>query len=34
MIIERHEGHLSAASAHPRGAVFRVVLPAGTPRNP
>jgi signal transduction histidine kinase len=29
MIIERHEGHLSAASAHPRGAVFRVVLPAG-----
>ena len=29
MIIERHEGHLSVAPAHPRGAVFRVVLPAG-----
>jgi signal transduction histidine kinase len=29
MIIERHAGHLSVASAHPRGAVFRVVLPAG-----
>ena len=29
MIIERHEGRLSAAPAHPRGAVFRMVLPAG-----
>jgi len=29
MIIERHEGQLSAAPAHPRGAVFRMVLPAG-----
>ena len=28
MIIERHEGELSAAPAHPRGSVFRVVLPA------
>lgn len=27
MIIERHQGKLSAAAAHPRGAVFRVVLP-------
>jgi C4-dicarboxylate-specific signal transduction histidine kinase len=29
MIIERHAGHLSAAPAHPRGCVFRLVLPAG-----
>jgi K+-sensing histidine kinase KdpD len=29
MIIERHDGELSAAPAHPRGAVFRMVLPAG-----
>jgi signal transduction histidine kinase len=27
MIVERHDGELSAAAAHPRGAVFRVVLP-------
>jgi signal transduction histidine kinase len=27
MIIERHDGELSAAPAQPRGAVFRVVLP-------
>jgi C4-dicarboxylate-specific signal transduction histidine kinase len=31
MIIERHEGQLSASPAHPRGCVFRVVLPAGRP---
>ena len=31
MIIERHEGQLSAAPAHPRGAVFRMILPAGRP---
>jgi signal transduction histidine kinase len=28
MIIERHDGRLSAAPAHPHGSVFRVVLPA------
>jgi two-component system, NtrC family, sensor kinase len=28
MIIERHDGELSAAPANPRGAVFRIVLPA------
>jgi signal transduction histidine kinase len=27
MIIQRHSGQLSAAPAHPRGAIFRVVLP-------
>jgi signal transduction histidine kinase len=27
MIVERHEGQLSVASAHPRGAIFRIVLP-------
>jgi signal transduction histidine kinase len=27
MIVERHEGRLSATSADPRGAVFRIVLP-------
>jgi signal transduction histidine kinase len=27
MIIDRHGGRLSASPAHPRGAVFRVVLP-------
>jgi signal transduction histidine kinase len=31
MIIERHEGQLLAAPAHPRGSVFRVVLPAARP---
>jgi two-component system, NtrC family, sensor kinase len=29
MIVERHGGHLSVASAQPRGSIFRVVLPAG-----
>jgi signal transduction histidine kinase len=29
MIIERHEGQLSASPAHPRGSVFKVILPAG-----
>lgn len=28
MIIERHEGKLSAAPAYPRGSVFRMILPA------
>lgn len=28
MIVERHDGRLSAAPARPRGSVFRVVLPA------
>jgi signal transduction histidine kinase len=28
MIVERHAGKLSAAPARPRGAIFRVVLPA------
>lgn len=27
MIIERHEGQLSASPAHPRGTIFRIVLP-------
>jgi signal transduction histidine kinase len=27
MIIERHEGHLSVWPAHPRGSIFRIVLP-------
>src|SRR5262249_50076472 len=27
MIIERHAGELSASPAHPRGAIFQVVLP-------
>jgi signal transduction histidine kinase len=31
MIIERHAGQLSVAPAHPRGAIFRVILPAGAP---
>jgi PAS domain S-box-containing protein len=31
MIIERHDGQLSASPAHPRGSIFRVVLPAGRP---
>ena len=31
MIIERHEGQLSAAQAHPRGSIFQVVLPVGKP---
>ncbi len=31
MIIERHGGELSASPAHPRGAVFRVVLPVTPP---
>jgi len=29
MIMERHAGQLSAAPAHPRGCIFRLVLPAG-----
>jgi signal transduction histidine kinase len=29
MIIERHEGQLSASLVDPRGAVFRIVLPVG-----
>jgi two-component system, NtrC family, sensor kinase len=29
MIIERHAGQLSTAPAHPRGTIFRVVLPVG-----
>jgi signal transduction histidine kinase len=29
MIVERHEGKLSAAPAHPRGSIFQVTLPAG-----
>jgi signal transduction histidine kinase len=28
MIVERHGGQLSAASAQPRGSIFRIVLPA------
>ena len=28
MIIERHAGQLSASAAHPRGCIFRLVLPA------
>ena len=31
MIIERHDGRLSAVPAHPRGSIFRVVLPAERP---
>ena len=27
MIIERHSGELSVSSAHPRGSIFRIVLP-------
>jgi signal transduction histidine kinase len=27
MIVERHEGQLSASSADPRGAIFRIILP-------
>jgi signal transduction histidine kinase len=30
MIINRHGGQLSASPAHPRGAVFRMVLPQGS----
>ena len=30
MIIDRHGGRLTASPAHPRGAVFRVVLPQGS----
>jgi signal transduction histidine kinase len=29
MIVDRHGGQLSAAPAHPRGAVFRITLPQG-----
>jgi signal transduction histidine kinase len=29
-IIDRHGGQLSASAAHPRGAVFRMVLPQGS----
>jgi C4-dicarboxylate-specific signal transduction histidine kinase len=29
MIMERHAGQLSAAPAHPRGCIFRLVLPTG-----
>jgi two-component system, NtrC family, sensor kinase len=28
MIIERHAGQISASSAHPRGSVFQIILPA------
>ena len=31
MIIDRHGGQLSASPAHPRGAVFRMLLPQGGP---
>ena len=31
LIIERHKGQLSVASAEPRGSAFRIVLPAGMP---
>ena len=31
MIVERHDGQLSVSPAHPRGSVFRIVLPAGKP---
>ncbi|MFY9836463.1 MAG: ATP-binding protein, partial [Xanthobacteraceae bacterium] len=27
MIIERHSGELSVSSAHPRGSIFRIILP-------
>ena len=30
VIIDRHGGQLSASPAHPRGAVFRMVLPQGS----
>jgi signal transduction histidine kinase len=30
MIIDRHGGQLSASAAHPRGVVFRMVLPQGS----
>jgi signal transduction histidine kinase len=33
MIIERHGGRITAAAAHPHGAVFRVDLPAAAPRD-
>jgi signal transduction histidine kinase len=29
LIVERHDGQISASSAHSRGSVFQVVLPAG-----
>lgn len=29
MIVERHAGQLSTSPAHPRGSIFRVVLPVG-----
>ena len=32
MIVQRHEGQLSASPAHPRGSVFQVILPAQRPR--
>jgi signal transduction histidine kinase len=31
LIVERHEGQLSAVSANPRGAIFRVILPRNSP---
>ena len=31
MIIDRHAGQLSAAPAEPRGSIFRIVLPSGSP---
>ena len=30
MIVERHAGQLSTAPAHPRGSIFRLVLPVGS----
>jgi C4-dicarboxylate-specific signal transduction histidine kinase len=30
MIVERHEGRLSASSAYPRGAIFQIILPQAT----
>jgi signal transduction histidine kinase len=34
MIVERHAGQLAVEPAEPRGSIFRVVLPAGTPGSP
>jgi signal transduction histidine kinase/putative methionine-R-sulfoxide reductase with GAF domain len=31
MIIERHEGKLSASPAHPRGCIFQIILPCASP---
>jgi signal transduction histidine kinase len=32
MIVDRHGGQLAASSVHPRGAVFRMILPQGSLR--